>query len=351
MHKCNSHQSMVLWWIISTGLIGITACGKTEFSSAGGPRTESKNSLPAIPGVDPTATGPAGVDPTSTAPVMTTPGTGDATADTTGLPKAGQPGGTDNANNGAGPTGGTKPGDQPGGATPGSGDQPGGATPGSGGRGDQITVPTGAGGTLTALRSCSQKYSVPGTANPYLAGVADGTALTYLLGTNDPQTPTDAAPAASPLLVTPIGKCITAGNSLYFTVSGDISFSQTAPKTDANGSLNTILSHQKGAQLGKSNITAPLNSLLGVFLASGDPTLAPAPAALNFSTQAARDYTSLAPLVGQVFFIGTGKTSGGAYHQIIVPQGATRLYFAVMDTYQWNNNLGTLSGEVLTAAP
>jgi len=346
MHKCNSHQSMVLWWIISTGLPGIAACGKTEFSSAGGPRTESKNSLPAIPGVDPTATGPAGVDPTSTAPTSTapvtaTPATGDATADTTGLPKAGQPGSTDSANNGAGPAGGTKHGVQPGGATPG----------GSGGSGGQITVPTGAGGALTALRSCSQKYSVPGTANPYLAGVADGTALTYLLGTNDPQTPTDAAPAASPLLVTPIGTCITAGNSLYFTVSGDISFSQTAPKTDANGSLNTILSHQKGAQFGKSNITAPLNSLLGVFLASGDPTLAPAPAALNFSTQAARDYTSLAPLVGQVFFIGTGKTSGGSYHQIVVPQGATRLYFAVMDTYQWNNNLGTLSGEVLTAAP
>ena len=349
MHKCNSHQSMVLWWIISTNLIGIAACGKAEFSSVGGKRPEFKNSSPSIPSVSPAATAPTGVDPASAPSVTTAPGTGDATADTTVLPKTEQPGGTDSAN-GTGPNGGTKPVVQPGGPTPVV--QPGGPTPPfSPGNGGLITVPTGTGGTLTALQACSQKYSVPGTANPYLAGVADGTTLTYLLGTNDPQTPTDAAPAASPVLVTPIGKCITAGNSLYFTVSGDISFSQTAPRTNANGSLSTVLSHQKGAQLGKSGITAPLNSLLGVFLADGDPTPATAPAALDFSTQAARDYTSLAPLVGQVFFIGTGKTASGAYHQIIVPQGATRLYFAVMDTYQWNNNLGALSGEVLTAVP
>jgi hypothetical protein len=48
-----------------------------------------------------------------------------------------------------------------------------------------------------------------------------------------------------------------------------------------------------------------------------------------------------------VFFIGTGKTSAGDLRKVIVPQGAARLYFAVMDIYQWNNNSGELSGAVM----
>jgi hypothetical protein len=122
--------------------------------------------------------------------------------------------------------------------------------------------------------------------------------------------------------------------------------------TDANGNIRNITTHQKNAMFGKSQITAPFNSLLGVFLGEGDPSGQAAPEALDFSQASSRDYTTLAPLIGQVFFIGTGKTSRGGTHRVTVPQGATRLYFAIMDAYQWNNNTGSYSGAVLSdAAP
>jgi hypothetical protein len=48
-----------------------------------------------------------------------------------------------------------------------------------------------------------------------------------------------------------------------------------------------------------------------------------------------------------VFFIGDGKTSTGEHHRVMVPEGAARLYFAVMDIYQWNNNSGSLAGAIM----
>ena len=162
------------------------------------------------------------------------------------------------------------------------------------------------------------------------------------------QTPTDVTPKNSPILVAPIGDCITAGKQIFFSVSGSITFSRVDAPTDGNGSLSQIVHHQKGATLGKSDIIAPINSLIGVFLSDSDPAAMPAPATLDFSTQKARDYVSLSPAVGQVFFIGTGLTSTGEHHKIVVPQGTTRLYFAVMDIYQWNNNSGSLSGAIMT---
>ena len=204
----------------------------------------------------------------------------------------------------------------------------------------------------STLQSCSQNYFVPATANPYLSGTAGSASLTYTLSSGDPQTPTDTVPAESPVLVTPTNtSCISAGAILYFEVYGGVSYSRSEPLYDANGDLQMIRSHQLGSVLGKSSITAPMNSLLGVFLTDSDPTNQAAPAALDFSTATARDYQSLSPAIGQVFFIGDGLTSAGAYHQVVVPQGATRLYFGIMDWYQWNNNVGGLNGSILVANP
>ena len=203
-------------------------------------------------------------------------------------------------------------------------------------------------GPSVALKPCSQTYMVPATANPYFAGNAASSSLTYRISSYDPPTPTDVTPENSPILVAPIGDCITEGKQIYFSVSGSITFSRVHAPTDGNGSLSQIVHHQKGATLGKSDIIAPINSLIGVFLSDNDPAGVPAPATLDFSTQKARDYVSLSPAVGQVFFIGTGLTSTGEHHKVVVPQGATRLYFAVMDIYQWNNNSGSLSGAIMT---
>ena len=202
--------------------------------------------------------------------------------------------------------------------------------------------------TTVTVKPCSTNYLVPATANPYFAGSANGTTLDYIITPYDPQTPIDRVSQNAPILVSPIGDCLKVGAPIYFSVGGAITFSNVDAPTDANGSLDKIVSHQKGGTLGKSDITAPINSLIGVFLGEGDPAGLAVPSPLDFSTQAARDYFTLNPTLGQTFFIGNGRTSTGEYHRVIVPKGATRLYFAVMDIYQWNNNSGSLSGAIMT---
>jgi hypothetical protein len=210
------------------------------------------------------------------------------------------------------------------------------------------TTTTNTPSTTVTVKPCSTNYLVPATANPYFAGSPGGSSLDYLITAYDPQTPTDRVGQNAPILVSPIGDCLKVGAPIYFSVGGAITFSNVDAPTDANGSLDKIVSHQKGATFGKSDITAPINSLIGVFLGEGDPAGFLAPSPLDFSTQAARDYFTLNPTLGQTFFIGNGRTSTGEYHRVIVPKGATRLYFAVMDIYQWNNNSGSLSGAIMT---
>jgi len=198
---------------------------------------------------------------------------------------------------------------------------------------------------VQAFKSCSQQYHVPATANPYLAGVPNGTAITYTTG--DQSNPKDVAPDESPTLVTPADpSCLVPGQTISFSVSGSVAHGN-APATDANGNQDDIESHALGGILGKSKITAPLNSLLGVFLGSVDPSTLAIPPALDFTSLAARNYTNLKPQIGQIFFIGTGVNSDGSYRQIVVPPGASRFYMGIMDGYQWNNNVGSLNGGII----
>lgn len=83
---------------------------------------------------------------------------------------------------------------------------------------------------------------------------------------------------------------------------------------------------------GISGYLGPQGPLTGVFLTNAIPSSGP-PATLNFSTPALRDFASLSPAIGQVFYIGDGKTSGGAFQQFIAPAGATRLFLAIPDGF------------------
>ena len=197
-------------------------------------------------------------------------------------------------------------------------------------------------------QSCSQEYEVPATSNPYLAGMPDSATLTYKVTPSDPQSPTDRANGQAPILVTPTNaSCFAPGSVLSFTVSGGITHNKQNGQSDANGDAGVIVSHQLGGVNGKSDIAAPIDSLVGVFLSDSDPRQLTPAAKLDFSTPASRDYKMLSPQLGQIFFIGTGRTATGDYRQVTVPVGATRLYFATMDTYQWNNNKGSLRGSIL----
>lgn len=84
---------------------------------------------------------------------------------------------------------------------------------------------------------------------------------------------------------------------------------------------------------GISSYTGPQGPLVGVFLDASIPNGA-APAGLDFSSSGMGiDFLSLAPALGQVFYIGDGKTSGGVFQQFIAPAGATRLALGIPDGF------------------
>jgi hypothetical protein len=92
---------------------------------------------------------------------------------------------------------------------------------------------------------------------------------------------------------------------------------------------------------GIADVYMPLDSMNAVFLGSGLPDSTPAPSTvLDFSTQAARDYSTLSPQLKQPFYVGTGQTSGGSQQTVVVPKGATRLFIGMMDGWEWSNNAG-----------
>jgi uncharacterized delta-60 repeat protein len=180
---------------------------------------------------------------------------------------------------------------------------------------------------------------VPGTANPWLAGMPDGTLSHF----------GDSAPANSPVEVT--GVPITPGASLSFSAAGVVRHGPSSdPLIEASGpdGGQTILSHDFGPEHGVSDITAPINALLGIFLGPDQPDQFPPPDALDFSTPESRDYASLSPQLQQVFFIGDGFTSQGEAQHILVPAGATRLFLGPMDASQFNNNEGAFTVQVST---
>lgn len=196
-------------------------------------------------------------------------------------------------------------------------------------------------GVSTSTAQLSATVTVPGMANPWLAGQPGGT--TALGG--------DSAPAQSPVLVT-----IAGGASLTFDVSGSVSYGGGTPTDPPDGdsggfrSLYHLFDAQNGgSENGIAGINAPANSLIGIFLDDSVPAPGTEPPSfLDFSphtgeTVDRRDYTRVLPLLRQPFFIGDGKTSSGATQTIVVPDKATRLFLGTMDGSGWYNNSGSFT--------
>ncbi|MCA9121123.1 MAG: DUF11 domain-containing protein [Planctomycetaceae bacterium] len=187
-------------------------------------------------------------------------------------------------------------------------------------------------GVRDTATTSSGTIVVPGTADPWLAGMPDGSLASS----------GDVAPDESPVLV-PI--TIAPGSTLTFDVTGCVQFVPGGCVGDNPDGISGG-AHATGAENGISNLAANWNSLIGVFLGPNQPNLSPAPSALDFSTAASRDYLTLSPFLQQTFFIGNGRTSTNQVQQIIAPAGATRLFLGTMDGSGWYNNSGTFSVEV-----
>jgi RHS repeat-associated protein len=84
-----------------------------------------------------------------------------------------------------------------------------------------------------------------------------------------------------------------------------------------------------------------LTFLGGVFLGPDEP-FDPAPPHLTFSST--QDFSTLSPLLNQLFFIGDGRSAAGTTQQFVAPAGATRLYLGIVDSCSPNKDTATLPG-------
>lgn len=103
---------------------------------------------------------------------------------------------------------------------------------------------------------------------------------------------------------------------------------------------NTAATSTLGSLAGLSGWIGTQGALAGVFLDDTNPVSGTAPAALNFSTALSRDFVSLSPELGQVFFIGDGVNGLGDFQEFVAPAGATRLFLGIPDGFAFNGPPG-----------
>jgi HYR domain-containing protein len=128
----------------------------------------------------------------------------------------------------------------------------------------------------------------------------------------------------------PPGWRLPAGSNRMVTfprVTGTVTGIETAPTNgpEGNGKGPTDVESWQGI----SGIVDAHNAmfLVGVFLGDAEPSL-PAPSRLDFS--GTERFDSIAPAVGQTFFIGNGVG-----RRFVVPDGATRLFVGFADAFFW----------------
>ena len=116
-----------------------------------------------------------------------------------------------------------------------------------------------------------------------------------------------------------------------------------------NGFGGTIFGPDGNGVPGSSSITSfggisgylgTQGALVGIFL-NDDIPVAGAPATLDFSLGGIGvDFTSLSPLLSQIFYIGNGVTSLAEFQEFIAPVGSTRFFVGITDAFGFNGAPG-----------
>ena len=194
----------------------------------------------------------------------------------------------------------------------------------------------------------TQSLNIPSTASLYLAGMPNGSS-----NIGGDSTANAGAYQAASIPVTP-------GTWLTFTnLSGSTTVSPgSLPNSGPGGNSGYAVYHGESWN-DQPNIPASENGIAdakmyesamsGLFLDGNAPNSTSAPSTTvdwtqsSINNKATYDKLQLkAP-----FLIGTGQTTGTVVtKQFLVPAGATRLYLAAWDGYEWYNNSGSLSGTV-----
>jgi hypothetical protein len=185
----------------------------------------------------------------------------------------------------------------------------------------------------------SDTTGISATLTPTSVATVSGTSNIYGAGHASPPGGGDLPPVVK----------FTAGPGQYVTfasVTGQVRF-DTFNDDHGNGSTSPdggsfLAPTDISATAGLSEIKAPTTeALLGVFLSDAEPA-DPAPAALDFGPGAlTENFDSISPKIGQVFFIGDGKTTGGNAQKFYAPANATRLYLGVADAFNGSSITGS----------
>jgi hypothetical protein len=169
---------------------------------------------------------------------------------------------------------------------------------------DVIACPDG-GPALGNLKS-QDTVVVPGTADIWLAGQPNGSMLPDGSGGGD------TAPADSPVDVPVVG-----GGTLTLSASGGTSYTGgLCVGSSPDGGCTVLLSSQ-GPANGLSNLAAPMNALIGVFLDASFPAGQP-PA--SFDASGSNDFATLVPLAAsglhRRWADGHGDRGRAALHRV-----------------------------------
>lgn len=161
-------------------------------------------------------------------------------------------------------------------------------------------------GFTSMSANAGTSVTIPGTANPFLAGATAGNSINYFGAGADANT--DTATAESPVAFAVVG-----GSTIV--ISNVVDHDEgNCPGCIGPGpgiGLAPITTHGFTEILSAySNL--PINTLVGAFNGIGG---------------------------GNVFEIG----SGGHF---VVPTGSTELYLGTVDGYQWNNNVGDFTASI-----
>ncbi len=168
--------------------------------------------------------------------------------------------------------------------------------------------------------------TVPGNANPFLAGQPDGA-----------RAKSDSAPDQSPVLATQVA----GGDVFSFSATGSVSFVGAVNPTTPPDGGGLAGSGSESGIAGYPGVNAlPVDTLVGVFLSDAIPA-DPAPAPFVYGSEMFA-FEVLAPQLRQIFYIGDGLTgtATGTRQQFVAPPGATRLYLGTTDGFGWFNNSG-----------
>ena len=123
-----------------------------------------------------------------------------------------------------------------------------------------------------------------------------------------------------------------AGLTISITGTGIWARNPNCPYTNADGYGENCLTRPQYDDFGISRLSAPLHSLIGVFLGNSPPDPAATSPILTFGID---DMTT--PVIQQAFVIGSNLDN------ITIPSGATRLFLGFHDAYEWWNNDGDMN--------